>query len=178
MSSQSALDDSAVNATSPSASPSPEPADHASSTNGRPNDKSKKRASADDGSEPPHKVTKRRAARACVSCRARKVRCDVVEGAPCGNCRWDNVEVRSPWHTCFASYERFSILSHPENGRIWLTSCFLLLVHCPGEPPEKVSFPIRSDAIHSAPCIYILYTYTHNYSFPSTARHRASLRLS
>ncbi|KAI0442643.1 fungal-specific transcription factor domain-containing protein [Xylaria telfairii] len=38
------------------------------------------------------KVTKRRAARACVSCRARKVRCDVVEGAPCGNCRWDGVE--------------------------------------------------------------------------------------
>ncbi|KAL2151863.1 hypothetical protein VTH82DRAFT_5047 [Thermothelomyces myriococcoides] len=38
------------------------------------------------------KVTKRRAARACVSCRARKVRCDVVEGAPCGNCRWDDVE--------------------------------------------------------------------------------------
>ncbi|UKZ70210.1 uncharacterized protein TrAtP1_011204 [Trichoderma atroviride] len=92
MSSQAALDDSAVNATSPSMSPSPEPADNASSTNGRSNDKSKKRASADDGSEPPHKVTKRRAARACVSCRARKVRCDVVEGAPCGNCRWDNVE--------------------------------------------------------------------------------------
>ncbi|KAL5604172.1 hypothetical protein BROUX41_002153 [Berkeleyomyces rouxiae] len=39
-----------------------------------------------------HKITKRRAARACVSCRARKVRCDVVEGAPCGNCRWDNIE--------------------------------------------------------------------------------------
>ncbi|EAQ90581.1 hypothetical protein CHGG_02516 [Chaetomium globosum CBS 148.51] len=38
------------------------------------------------------KITKRRAARACVSCRARKVRCDVVEGAPCGNCRWDDVE--------------------------------------------------------------------------------------
>ncbi|KAI1108980.1 fungal-specific transcription factor domain-containing protein [Nemania sp. NC0429] len=38
------------------------------------------------------KSTKRRAARACVSCRARKVRCDVVEGAPCGNCRWDGVE--------------------------------------------------------------------------------------
>ncbi|KAG6231456.1 Cutinase transcription factor 1 beta [Claviceps purpurea] len=44
-----------------------------------------------DGSAP-QKVAKRRAARACVSCRARKVRCDVVEGAPCGNCRWDNVE--------------------------------------------------------------------------------------
>ncbi|KAF7542612.1 hypothetical protein G7Z17_g11424 [Cylindrodendrum hubeiense] len=52
----------------------------------------KKRASPDDDSEQPQKVTKRRAARACVSCRARKVRCDVVEGAPCGNCRWDNVE--------------------------------------------------------------------------------------
>ncbi|CAH0053313.1 unnamed protein product [Clonostachys solani] len=38
------------------------------------------------------KVTKRRAAMACVSCRARKVRCDVVEQSPCGNCRWDNVE--------------------------------------------------------------------------------------
>lgn len=50
------------------------------------------------------KVTKRRAARACVSCRARKVRCDVVEGAPCGNCRWDNVEVsilRAIW-LCFS----------------------------------------------------------------------------
>ncbi|KJK90644.1 hypothetical protein H633G_05443 [Metarhizium anisopliae BRIP 53284] len=53
---------------------------------------SKKRASAGEESSGPQKVTKRRAARACVSCRARKVRCDVVEGAPCGNCRWDNVE--------------------------------------------------------------------------------------
>ncbi|KAI1491075.1 transcription factor CTF1 [Biscogniauxia mediterranea] len=61
----------------PSLSPSPNP---------------KKRPAS--GTEPngPAKVTKRRAARACVSCRARKVRCDVVEGAPCGNCRWDNVE--------------------------------------------------------------------------------------
>ncbi|UNI18970.1 Cutinase transcription factor 1 beta [Purpureocillium takamizusanense] len=59
-----------------------------------PADKSKKRAApgSDNASEAPQKVTKRRAARACVSCRARKVRCDVVEGAPCGNCRWDNVE--------------------------------------------------------------------------------------
>ncbi|KJZ74230.1 Cutinase transcription factor 1 beta [Hirsutella minnesotensis 3608] len=53
----------------------------------------KRAAATGDGPDaPPHKVTKRRAARACVSCRARKVRCDVVEGAPCGNCRWDNVE--------------------------------------------------------------------------------------
>ncbi|PKS10842.1 hypothetical protein jhhlp_002599 [Lomentospora prolificans] len=52
----------------------------------------KKRTSTGTDSSAPAKVTKRRAARACVSCRARKVRCDVVEGAPCGNCRWDNVE--------------------------------------------------------------------------------------
>jgi hypothetical protein len=51
----------------------------------------KKRGSTDE-STAAQKITKRRAARACVSCRARKVRCDVVEGAPCGNCRWDNVE--------------------------------------------------------------------------------------
>lgn len=78
-----ALAHAADDAVSLSNSPTPEPAD----------DKSKKRSAPTDGAEPPHKVTKRRAARACVSCRARKVRCDVVEGAPCGNCRWDNVEV-------------------------------------------------------------------------------------
>ncbi|KAI1079362.1 fungal-specific transcription factor domain-containing protein [Whalleya microplaca] len=51
---------------------------------------SKKRSAST--SESNGAAKKRRAARACVSCRARKVRCDVVEGAPCGNCRWDNVE--------------------------------------------------------------------------------------
>lgn len=36
---------------------------------------------------------KRRASRACCCCRARKVRCDVVEhGSPCTNCRLDQVE--------------------------------------------------------------------------------------
>ncbi|KAI0967427.1 fungal-specific transcription factor domain-containing protein [Xylaria arbuscula] len=53
---------------------------------------SKKRSSSATEPSGTAKVTKRRAARACVSCRARKVRCDVVEGAPCGNCRWDGVE--------------------------------------------------------------------------------------
>ncbi|RYO79364.1 hypothetical protein DL766_008214 [Monosporascus sp. MC13-8B] len=53
---------------------------------------SKKRSALASEPSGTTKVTKRRAARACVSCRARKVRCDVVEGAPCGNCRWDNVE--------------------------------------------------------------------------------------
>ncbi|KAI9149184.1 cutinase transcription factor 1 beta [Paramyrothecium foliicola] len=68
--------------------PSPEPT---TSTMPKP-DGSKKRASSGEESTAAQKITKRRAARACVSCRARKVRCDVVEGAPCGNCRWDNVE--------------------------------------------------------------------------------------
>ncbi|KAL7816378.1 hypothetical protein V8C44DRAFT_286131 [Trichoderma aethiopicum] len=81
-----------ANAASPSDSASPEPTENAPAADGRSDDKSKKRAAPNDGAEQPHKVTKRRAARACVSCRARKVRCDVVEGAPCGNCRWDNVE--------------------------------------------------------------------------------------
>ncbi|CRK34957.1 hypothetical protein BN1708_006591 [Verticillium longisporum] len=74
-------------------SPSPAAEDRGSPT---PSQNGKKRPStssaAEDPNAPPAKVTKRRAARACVSCRARKVRCDVVEGAPCGNCRWDNVE--------------------------------------------------------------------------------------
>ncbi|KAJ5648706.1 fungal-specific transcription factor domain-containing protein [Penicillium lividum] len=36
-------------------------------------------------------LSKRRAARACLSCRNRKVRCDVVNGGrPCTNCRLDN----------------------------------------------------------------------------------------
>jgi Fungal Zn(2)-Cys(6) binuclear cluster domain len=36
---------------------------------------------------------KRRASKACHCCRARKVRCDVVEsGTPCTNCRLDEVE--------------------------------------------------------------------------------------
>ncbi|SPQ21835.1 4c465d98-e665-4da4-9b99-69696795afe2 [Thermothielavioides terrestris] len=67
-----------------SQSPPPEQPPPAAATQPSP----KKRTSVN----PEGKVTKRRAARACVSCRARKVRCDVVEGAPCGNCRWDDVE--------------------------------------------------------------------------------------
>lgn len=36
--------------------------------------------------------SKRRAARACLSCRNRKVRCDVVTGGhPCTNCRLDRI---------------------------------------------------------------------------------------
>ncbi|KAK4553230.1 hypothetical protein LTR86_009760 [Recurvomyces mirabilis] len=41
----------------------------------------------------PAKSVKRRASKACQCCRARKVRCNVVEhGAPCTNCRLDEVD--------------------------------------------------------------------------------------
>lgn len=32
----------------------------------------------------------RRATRACLACRSRKVRCDVTMNYPCGNCRWNH----------------------------------------------------------------------------------------
>lgn len=39
------------------------------------------------------RAAKRRSSRACLSCRCRKVRCDVVNGGvPCTNCRLDSVE--------------------------------------------------------------------------------------
>ncbi|KAI5803035.1 fungal-specific transcription factor domain-containing protein [Geopyxis carbonaria] len=42
---------------------------------------------------PGFRAVKRRASKACQCCRARKVRCNVVEhGAPCTNCRLDEVE--------------------------------------------------------------------------------------
>lgn len=56
-----------------------------------------KRNASDAGLKPngmrPAKSVKRRASKACQCCRARKVRCNVVEhGAPCTNCRLDEVE--------------------------------------------------------------------------------------
>lgn len=54
----------------------------------------KKRASAGTAGtgDQPQKVTKRRAAKACSTCRARKVRCDVTERVPCSNCTWDKIK--------------------------------------------------------------------------------------
>lgn len=106
---------------------------------------SKKRAAPEsDDADAPQKITKRRAARACVSCRARKVRCDVVEGAPCGNCRWDNVEVSElrcgdaiailiSLHLC---YIHFCFIYFFLLFEYLLTST---AVYCPGEPSAKVS---------------------------------------
>lgn len=62
-----------------------------------PNTSILKRTASDAGLKPngtrPNKSVKRRAAKACQCCRNRKVRCNVVEhGAPCTNCRLDEVE--------------------------------------------------------------------------------------
>jgi hypothetical protein len=59
--------------------------------------RSPKRTAADAGLNAngtrPAKAVKRRASKACQSCRARKVRCNVVEhGPPCTNCRLDEVD--------------------------------------------------------------------------------------
>ncbi|KAI1449893.1 fungal-specific transcription factor domain-containing protein [Annulohypoxylon stygium] len=70
----------------------PSPKADEKTTSSDSNNQSKKRSASSTEPNGSTKVTKRRAARACISCRSRKVRCDVVEGAPCGNCRWDNVE--------------------------------------------------------------------------------------
>ena len=55
---------------------------------------SKKRSAATAGMDhKPQRSVKRRASKACQCCRSRKVRCNVVEhGAPCTNCRLDQVE--------------------------------------------------------------------------------------
>ncbi|KAH6611302.1 Zn2Cys6 transcriptional regulator [Trichoderma cornu-damae] len=45
-----------------------------------------------DNSPEPHSSSKqpvRRASKACLACRARKVRCDVTIRSPCGNCQWN-----------------------------------------------------------------------------------------
>lgn len=116
---------------------------------------SKKRASAGDESSGPQKVTKRRAARACVSCRARKVRCDVVEGAPCGNCRWDNVEVSERdsdfffWtaaHAAVFTLFLFLILNFFFFSFLDAWQANLVAVHRAGEPSAKVSRDGKSPA--------------------------------
>lgn len=72
--------------------------DHDDSPPPSPGDGTMKRkashAGLDGASNQPHaRPVKRRASKACQCCRARKVRCNVTEhGAPCTNCRLDEVE--------------------------------------------------------------------------------------
>ncbi|GKU21492.1 unnamed protein product [Fusarium langsethiae] len=45
---------------------------------------------------PRQRTTPQRASRACLSCRVRKVKCDVVTSSPCSNCRWDGTQCVVP----------------------------------------------------------------------------------
>jgi len=104
----------------------------------------KKRAAAGEPNGPT-KVTKRRAARACVSCRARKVRCDVVEKNPCGNCRWDGVEcvVQESRRRRYVSYLILADKLLTEFFLCLFPFSFFLPV-CPYEPHALISVPTCS----------------------------------
>ncbi|BCR90820.1 putative C6 transcription factor (Ctf1B) [Aspergillus chevalieri] len=76
-----------TNATTATTTPS-HPKNTMSST-----DTQAKRKASTAGMSGNTRPVKRRASKACCCCRARKVRCDVVEnGSPCTNCRLDQVE--------------------------------------------------------------------------------------
>lgn len=69
------------------------PTKMASTSSANPQLPSKRNASTAGFNHPSGRPAKRRASKACACCRARKVRCNVVEhGAPCTNCRLDDVE--------------------------------------------------------------------------------------
>ncbi|KAE8330462.1 fungal-specific transcription factor domain-containing protein [Aspergillus sergii] len=64
-----------------------------SSSNMAENEAKGKRKASTAGLPANARPVKRRASKACCCCRARKVRCDVVEnGSPCTNCRLDQVD--------------------------------------------------------------------------------------
>ncbi|CAH0047473.1 unnamed protein product [Clonostachys solani] len=70
---------------------------------------------------------KRRSSRACLSCRNRKVRCDVVRGGvPCNNCRLDSVECiikeSNRGKKVGEGRSRPAVASSAENSRAELTS--------------------------------------------------------
>src|SRR5438034_10871333 len=61
------------------------------------------------------RLVKRRASKACCCCRARKVRCDVVEnGSPCTNCRLDEV------HCVVTEGKRRKLVAAPYDSRFLL----------------------------------------------------------
>lgn len=83
-----------------------------------------------------HKSVKRRASKACQSCRARKVRCNVVEQSPCTNCRLDEVEC---------------IVSESKRKKKWTKGDEE--GHAAGEcsPPAPASIPQNNLSFHDSP---------------------------
>ncbi|CAJ2508076.1 Uu.00g092620.m01.CDS01 [Anthostomella pinea] len=99
-----------------SASTGTEPSTDAMPPNSPGNDGSPSRKRSASTSEPngSAKIAKRRASRACVNCRNRKVRCNVVECTPCNNCRWNEVEcvVQESRRRKKTLFEQTSSVSH------------------------------------------------------------------
>lgn len=93
--------------------------------------KSKRKAST-AGLPANARPVKRRASKACCCCRARKVRCDVVEnGSPCTNCRLDQVEciVTESKRRKFVHVEYISSVFPPQKCRLTTSApC----CHCSG----------------------------------------------
>lgn len=105
-----------------------------------------------------NKITKRRAARACASCRTRKVRCDVVEQFPCANCRWDNVTCivhESRRRRCvtyllcpfFLDFSRYSTVIEKQSSAASFShqSSIFLLQNCQDPVHMQVAAPIRNN---------------------------------
>jgi len=86
-----------------------------------------------DGNGNPHgRSVKRRASKACQCCRSRKVRCNVTEhGAPCTNCRLDEVE-------CIVSESRRKKSVHSTSSFRW--------------PVSHVLYPDLSICEHMSSC--------------------------
>ncbi|RAH85869.1 hypothetical protein BO86DRAFT_167638 [Aspergillus japonicus CBS 114.51] len=106
--------------------------------------KSKRKAST-AGLPANSRPVKRRASKACCCCRARKVRCDVVEnGSPCTNCRLDQVEciVTESKRRKFVHVESVSrLISTPQNHRLTSNApC----CHYTGNHVWKVTMAIHS----------------------------------
>lgn len=96
----------------------------------------------------PHKSVKRRASKACQCCRARKVRCNVVEQTPCTNCRLDEVE-------CIVSESKRKKCVDDEHDRLRGTSLTRLCRKWtkPGDEDhvdsQSASVPRDNGSVHS-----------------------------
>jgi hypothetical protein len=96
-------------------------------------------------------AVKRRASRACLSCRTRKVRCDVTNrGVPCTNCRLDTVEcaITESWR-----------------GRVRKATTTTHVAEARSDHPDQHSHPHVQPQVHAHTNIYAQM----NGSYPDSA---------
>lgn len=116
-----------------------------SSSNMAENEAKGKRKASTAGLPANARPVKRRASKACCCCRARKVRCDVVEnGSPCTNCRLDQVDciVTESKRRKFVHAENMTRLPHSSQNRGLTSSA--LLCHFPGNHVLRLTTPTTS----------------------------------